>query len=152
MGKLVILKSKLSATEKAKASLKASIAFHKKPKRQPKPIMVLLANKRDFAAWTAQYPAPARTFGIMLRRWMGSKSTVRGIPGYWAAWSYPTWAERAGVSVATFKRHLDRIEEAGILERQLHRHGGTKVLAYIRPTPLALMVAGVHPAIGNTWA
>jgi DNA-binding MarR family transcriptional regulator len=43
--------------------------------------------------------------------------------------------------VATLKRHLDRIEEAGLIERASHRHGGTAVKSFLRPTPLGLTVA-----------
>jgi hypothetical protein len=127
----------------ARAKLKAYLANDKPKKtKMPKEIVHAIKTKADFAGWCTQFPGPAKLFGMIVRRWTGSTATAPGTKGKWAAYTHREWCEITGVgSVATLKRHLDRIEEAGLIERALHRHGGTAVKSFLRPTPLGLTVA-----------
>ncbi|WP_353641976.1 hypothetical protein [Mesorhizobium sp. WSM2239] len=126
----------------AKAKLKTYIAADKpKKERKPKEIVHEIETKADFAGWCAQFPGPAKLFGMIVRRWGGSTATARDSKGQWAAYTHDEWCKVAGVAaVSTLKHRLDRIEEAGLIERALHRHNGTAVKSFIRPTPLALSV------------
>jgi DNA-binding MarR family transcriptional regulator len=127
----------------ARAKLKAYLANDEPKKvKTPKEIMHDIKTKADFSGWCTQFPGPAKLFGMIVRRWTGSTATAPGTKGKWAAYTHREWCEITGVgSVATLKRHLDRIEEAGLIERASHRHGGTAVKSFLRPTPLGLTVA-----------
>ena len=40
-----------------------------------------------------------------------------------------------------FKRHLDRLEHLGLIERERGKFGGNRVLTFIRPTILGLRLS-----------
>lgn len=126
----------------ARAKLKAYIeADQPKKAKMPKEIVHIIKTKADFAGWCAQFPGPAKLFGMIVRRWTGSTAFAPGRKGKWAAYTHPEWCKITGISVATLKRHLDRIEEAGLIEREVHRHGGKPTKSFLRPTPLGLTMA-----------
>lgn len=134
----------------AQAKLKAYIEADKpKTDRKPRKIIHDLKTKADFAGWCSQYPGPAKLFGKIVRRWSSSSARTRDTKGKWAAYTHSEWCEIAGVgAVSTLKHRLNRIEEAGLIERARHRHCGTAVKSFIRPTPLALVVTS---ATADHW-
>jgi len=134
---------KLQITADEKAKLKAFVYREDKPKseKQPKPITYTIKTKADFAAFCKQDSSAAKLFGNVFTWWRRSKMPVSGDPGYYAAYTHLEWLTKTGVkAVSTLKHQLDRLEEAGLIERSRHRQGGSRVVSFIRPTPLALEV------------
>ena len=133
---------------KAKAVMKKFLAYSDKPKvpKAPKPILFEIKSGLNFAAWAAQFPKEKKCLAVVTKIWRRSWAKVQGKAGYWAAWEYEKWTFHTRVSKATFKRYLDRLETAGLIEREVHRHGGTPTIAFIRPSPLAILLLADKPA------
>ncbi|MBY3067057.1 hypothetical protein HFO74_27160 [Rhizobium laguerreae] len=132
-----------------KAKLKAEIANADKPKkvRPPKTNTYQLKDASHFAAWCNQFPGPAKLFGYVIRRWGASSATTRDSKGFWAAYTHEEWCKFAKVAaVSTLKHQLNRLEEAGLIEREQHRYNGTAVKSFIRPTALALTISRAKEA------
>ena len=73
--------------------------------------------------------------------WRKSSSHRPTHTGCWAAYPYQVWSDHTCLPIATLKRHLDTLEQYGLIERVRGRHGGSRVLTFIRPTELALKVS-----------
>ncbi|WP_081532532.1 helix-turn-helix domain-containing protein [Rhodovulum sp. P5] len=102
-----------------------------------------LKTKKDIRGFWAQFPKTRDLFGEIMNKWRKSGSRRPGHEGFWAAWPYRDWSAATGLPIATLKRHLNTLEENGLIERTLGRHGGSRVLTFIRPTPLALYLSDV---------
>lgn len=127
----------------AKAELKAKIA--KAEKTHEKQAASPLKDRVHIKGFWAQYPHAKSIFGTILVVWRGSTSHRHGFSGFWAAYPHIWWAENMKTSVATLKRHLDLLEEYGLIERTLGHHGGARPLSFIRPTALALSLSNCRP-------
>lgn len=131
--------SDLSSKVKASAAFKKDMADKTpKAKQAPTPPPVALADIASFSGWTVQRPKPARALGTLITRWRRSKATVHGADGYWAAWTQKEWAGWLGCSVPSFKLYANELANLGLLEREPHKHNGTRTIMFYRPTPLAL--------------
>lgn len=145
---IVLKKKKINVksvpnSEHAKAAMKAHIVKDQKAKALQE--QSYLKTRDDIKGFWRQYPKAKALFGQIIVT--GRRSTARrpGVDGYWAAYPYPWWSEKTKLPVATLKRHLNLLVEYGLIERQLGRHGGTRVLAFIRPTALALDLSDTRP-------
>lgn len=99
---------------------------------------------RGFAV---QHPRAAAVFGEIIGRWRGSRARRPGSPGYWAAYTQAEWCAWIGLkSSSTLKEHLDRLEAAGLIERERGHHMGNRVVSFIRPTPTGLSLAKPRPS------
>ena len=96
----------------------------------------------------AQHPATCRLFGLVVTAWRKSTARRPGHGGYWAAHPYPWWCDQCGMSDRTLKRHLNQLEANGLIERERGRHGGNRVLSFIRPTRLSLKLSKTR---GTDW-
>jgi len=105
-----------------------------------------LKSLADMKGFAAQYPKMFHLLGVIFTTGRGSSSRRPGIPGCWAAYTYQEWSGRAKMSVATLKRHLDRLEQHGLIERDRGHHQGTRVITFIRPAVLALKLSSTRPA------
>lgn len=104
-----------------------------------------LQSRRDIRGFWSQHPRTKDLFGAVMTIWRKSSARRPDCPGVWAAYPYPHWSEKTSLSVATLKRHLDRLEQYGLIERVRGRFGGSRVLTFIRPTELALKLSNVRP-------
>lgn len=129
--------------EKAKTEVKAANAKDKVVRALQDDSS--LKTRADLKGFWRQYPKACALFGQIVI--VGRSSTARrpGVPGCWAAYTYPWWSKKTGLSVSTLKRQLDLLESHGLIERQLGKHGGTRVITYIRPTALALDLSDGRP-------
>jgi len=130
-------------SKKAKAEIKAAIAKEKAAKalQEDSP----LKTREDLKGFWRQYPKARDLFGQIMITWRGSTARRPGVAGCWAAYPYSWWSEKTGLPIATLKRQLNLLESYGLIERQRGQHGGTRPLAYIRPTALALALSDGRP-------
>lgn len=105
-----------------------------------------LKTKRDIRGFWAQYPKTRDLFGAIMTKWRASSARRPGREGYWAAYPYPEWTALTGLPDRTLKRHLDRLEQHGLIERTHGRHSGTRQLTFIRPTALAFTLSDAKRA------
>lgn len=105
-----------------------------------------LQTKRDIRGFWAQYPKTCDLFGAIMTKWRASSARRLGREGYWAAYPYPTWSALTGLPDRTLKRHLNRLEQHGLIERTLGHHGGKRTLTFIRPTAHALSLSDAKRA------
>lgn len=128
-----VLKFKPSA--KAKAEFKAKFkASHATP---------TIKSKDEYAGWAAQYPREASMLMIVIGRWRQSSARSPAALGKWAAWPMQDWAAWSKRSERSVKRHIKVLIAEGLIEKARHRHGGSRVLAFLRPTLLALDMTGL---------
>lgn len=132
-----MLKSKTAKAELA-AALEKDGAAQKAQDQSP------LKTKKDMRGFWAQFPKTRDLFGEIMNRWRKSGSRRPGHEGFWAAWPYRDWSTATGLPIATLKRHLNTLEEVGLIERTHGRHGGSRVLTFLRPTALALKLSDVQ--------
>jgi hypothetical protein len=143
-------------SEKAKADFKAKVKKSLKTadtNSTGQPINTPAAIK----GFCRQYPKAASLFGKIIGKWRGSTARCPGKEGFWAAYPYREWLPYADFqSESTLKRHLDILEEAGLIQRECHKHGGSRVLAFIRPSPNGLSLSSPRPTdwthLGTTQA
>lgn len=105
--------------------------------------------KAELKAFWVQYPTACRVFSEIFKVWRTASSRRPGTHGYWAAWTYEWWSERLGIPVSTLKWNLNLLEKKGLIERTLGRHGGTRVITFMRPTNEALSLSGGADRIWN---
>jgi len=134
----------LKPSLKAKTAIKAAVTKDQQAKalQEQSP----LKSPADMKGFGAQYPKTFHLLGVIFTTGRGSSSRRPGIPGCWAAYPYREWSERAKMPIATLKRHLDRLEQHGLIERDHGHHQGTRVITFIRPTALALKLSSTRPA------
>lgn len=134
---------KITSSAKAKAVMQAAVTKDQQAKalQDQSP----LKDRADIKGFAAQYPKAFSLLGVIFTTWRGASSRRPGVPGCWAAYPYPWWSERAKMSIATLKRHLDLLEGHGLIERDRGHHQGKRVLAFIRPTALALKLSATRP-------
>lgn len=130
-----------AATSAAKATYKQSLDKKKGKSSSASPP----ATRTEIKGFFKQHPTAASLFGEIVGKWRGSSSRRPANHGFWAAYPYPEWASFTGLSVATLKRHLDVLEEGGLIERERGRHAGTRVLTFIRPSPNGLHLSTTRP-------
>lgn len=136
--------TKIVITSKvAKANLKAAVAkdTHAKTLQEQTP----LKTRDDLKGFWRQHPKSRYLFGQIVIVWRASSARRAGVPGCWAAYTYSEWSEKTKLPSSTLRWHLDKLEAHGLIERQLGRHGGTRVIAFIRPTALALDLSDARP-------
>lgn len=134
----VFLKSK-SAKAELTAALEKDSAAQKAQDQSP------LKTKKDMRGFWAQFPKTRDLFAAIVNKWRKSGSRRPGHEGFWAAWPYRDWSTATGLPERTLKRHLNALEEVGLIERTHGRHGGSRVLTFLRPTALALKLSDVQP-------
>jgi len=134
----------LKPSLKAKAIMKATIAKDQQAKALQD--QSLLKSRADMKGFAAQYPKAFHLLGVIFTTWRGSSSRRPSLPGCWAAYPYPWWSQQAKMPERTLKRHLDLLEGHGLIERVRGHHQGKRVLAFIRPTALALKLSTTRPA------
>ena len=100
-----------------------------------------IQTKAAIRGYWAQCPATCRLFGVIVTTWRKSTARRPGHGGHWAAHPYQWWCDLCGMSDRTLKRHLNELEANGLIERERGRHGGNRVLSFIRPTRLALTLS-----------
>lgn len=132
----------MTVTKKAKPVFKKAREVMKAPKK-PKPCP--FKTREDFKGFAAQFPKEAAFFGKLVVMWRGSRATLEGHTGYWAAYTRAEWAEWMKCSEPTIGRWLNRLEDHGLIERELGKFKGNAVYAFIRPTPEGLQFAGSRP-------
>lgn len=124
---------------KAKAELASDLAkdhaAHSAQANSP------IQTRKDIRGFWVQHPKSRDLFGAIYKTWRKASATRPGHAGYWAAYPYPWWSELTGIPVATLKRHLDRLEQLGLIERERGKFGGNRVLTFIRPTILGLRLS-----------
>ncbi|WP_417625811.1 hypothetical protein [Pararhodobacter aggregans] len=138
----IILKS-----AKAKAELKASLA-KAEVKATTKTSLIKnspLKTRADLKGLWAQRPRAKEVFGTVVKVWRGSRSRAPDATGYWAAYTYDEWSSKAELPSSTLRWYLDLLEGHGLIERERHRHKGTRVLAFVRPTRHALELSDGRP-------
>lgn len=96
----------------------------------------------DFKAWKCQHPNARVLLEVMIFRWRVASARVLGRPGKWAAFDAEQWCAWAKLSHDQYKRALRVLVRDGLVIRERHRFGGSTVLAFIQPTPLALTYQG----------
>ena len=95
----------------------------------------------DMKGFLRQHPVTGQLLGHVFNVWRRSTARRAGSGGYWAAQLHSWWSERTKLPVATLKRHLERLEGHGLIERQRGPFAGTPGVSFIRPTALALSVS-----------
>ncbi|WP_126978549.1 hypothetical protein [Frigidibacter oleivorans] len=130
--KLAALVAQAEAAEKKKQAVTPSAAEKALPTAPP------ISTAAELRGFFKQHPTVARVMGVILKVWRRSTSRRPGKKGFWAAYPHQDWARWTKVSVATFKRQVELLELSGLLEKVRGRHGGTRVVTFIRPTALAL--------------
>lgn len=130
-------------SEQAKSEMRKHVAKVNKAKalQEHSP----LKDRAALKGFWKQHPKTRDLFGQIVIVCRQSTARRPGAKGFWAAYPYPWWSEKAGMPVATLKRHLKLLEEHGLIERQLGKHGGTRVLTFIRPTALAFELSDTRP-------
>ncbi len=103
--------------------------------------MTYLKDREALKGFWAQYPTAKILFGEIIKVWRSAASRKVGTNGYWAAWPYLWWSERTKLPSSTLRWNLDLLEENDLIERTRGRHGGTRVIAFIRPTDHALKLS-----------
>lgn len=137
---------------KARGTMKAAIAASSNAAAKKKARLAALVGepitrREHIKGFWAQYPRAKHLFGIVMREWRASNAQRFGHAGYWAAYPYdPHWCEAAEMRLSQLKVWFDRLEAYGLIERELGQHSGRRVLAYIRPTPLALKLSKSRPS------
>ena len=96
----------------------------------------------DFKAWKLQHPNARVLLDVMIFRWRVASARVLGRPGKWAAFDAEQWCAWSKLSHDQYKRALRLLVRDGLVIRERHRFGGSTVLAFIQPTPLALTYQG----------
>jgi hypothetical protein len=135
---------KITKSAKAKAEMQAMIVKDQQAAAlQDQSPLTTVADMKGFLK---QHPTTKALLGQIFMVWRGSSSRRRNVRGCWAAYPYTWWAERTKLSVATLKRHLDLLEGYGLIERQRGHHQGKRVLAFVRPTVLALKLSDHRPS------
>lgn len=130
----IFLKSK-----SAKAELSAAIAKDKAAQQAQD--QSPLSTTKDIRGFWAQNPKTRDLFGEIVTTWRKSSARRPDCKGFWAAYPYRDWSDLTGLPIATLKRHLNTLVTHGLIERTLGRHGGNRVLTFIRPTPHALKLS-----------
>lgn len=135
---------KITSSGKAKAAVKAAVTKDQQAKafQDQSP----LKSRADMKGFGAQHPKAFHLLGVIFTTWRGSSSRRSGVPGCWAAYPYPWWSEQTKMPERTLKRHLDVLEQHGLIERVRGHHQGTRVVTFIRPTALALKLSSTRPA------
>lgn len=98
--------------------------------------------KAELKAFWVQYPKAQRVFGEIFKVWKISGARRRDSNGYWAAYTYAEWCSRLDMASSTLRWNLDLLEQRGLIERKRGRHGGTRVVTFMRPTNKALDLSG----------
>lgn len=129
---------------KAKAEAKAHIEkaekkATKKAEAQAKPPVA--TTRAQIKALWRQYPKEARLFGHIMAKWRASGAIKPGTTGKWAAYTHEEWEGFTGIPVSSLKRHLDRLEGWGLIERDRGQFEGRRVLSFIRPSPQGLRLS-----------
>ena len=138
-----------NSTLKGKADLKAFAQARAKKATKAEAARVKqvqaaqTTTKASLRGFWKQHPKTCSLFGEIMRHRRASYATRPSKPGYWAAYPYPQWTGWTTLPVATLKRHLHQLEEHGLIERELGKHAGSRVIAFIRPTALALSLSDV---------
>lgn len=132
-------------SQKAKSELADDMAKAEAKAARKKARLVPIPDKATLRGFWVQYPKACALFGKIMVQWRGSYSTRPGHHGYWAAYPYAEWSQLSGLPVATLKRQLDLLEQKGLIERELGKHSGSRVLSFIRPTKLALDLSDCRP-------
>jgi len=102
----------------------------------------LIDDAGDFKAWKLQHPNARVLLDVMIFRWRVASARVLGRPGKWAAFDAEQWCAWSKLSYDQYKRALRVLVRDGLVIRERHRFGGLTVLAFIQPTPLALIYQG----------
>lgn len=130
----IFLKSKSAKAELA-AALEKDNAAQKAQDQSP------IQTTKDVRGFWAQNPKTRDLFGAIITTWRKSSARRPDHNGFWAAYPYRDWSDLTGLPDRTLKRHLNSLEQHGFIERTLGRHGGNRVLTFIRPTPHALKLS-----------
>ena len=128
------LKSALAKTELSAAIAKDKVAQQAQDQSP-------LSTTKDIRGFWAQHPKTCGLFGAIVTMWRKSSARRPDHKGFWAAYPYRDWSDLTGLPDRTLKRHLNSLERHGLIERNLGRHGGNRVLTFIRPTPRALKLS-----------
>lgn len=99
-------------------------------------------DRGTFKWWSLDKPHLKSLLNSIIIKWRGSNARVSGKLGRWAAYSYREWCAIAGLSEHQLERYFRALVDGGLIERERHRFAGSKVHAFIRPTPLALQFMG----------
>lgn len=126
-------------SKSAKAEMSAAIAKDKAAQQAQD--QSPLRTPKDIRGFWAQHPKTRDLFGEIVTMWRKSSARRPDCKGFWAAYPYREWSDRTGLPIATLKRHLNVLVTYGLIERTLGRHGGTRVLAFVRPTRHALQLS-----------
>jgi hypothetical protein len=102
-----------------------------------------LEDLRTFKFFTLQHPKPMSLLREIIWQWNRGYGFAPDRLGEWVVKPLDEWsAHMGGVPRRTLQRWLKLLDDNGLIEREPHRFQGTKTLAFLRPTPVALKHMG----------